>query len=67
MVLKILYGEHIKNMGTITVWDNGLYPVSCILNKCCLDRSQTGSIVETTKQEAEVVHREFWEEERVSL
>ena len=36
------------------MWENGLYSVNYILNKCLLANSQTGSIGRTTRQEVEV-------------
>ena len=35
------------------LWDIGLYPVTCILNKHRLASSQAGSIGRATRQEAE--------------
>ena len=40
------------------LWDNGLYPVNCILNKHWLASSQAGSIGGTTRQEVEAGQRE---------
>ena len=49
------------------LWDNCLYSVTCLLNKCLLASSQAGNIGGVTRQEVEVEQQEFWEEGSFSL
>ena len=43
---------------SVLLWDDGLYPVNYILNKCWLASSQAGSIGGTTRQEVKAGQQE---------